>query len=247
MSIFYREEPKKLDVVGHLEELRRRILISLGILTAASIFAFSQGEKILIFVKRPAQALIPHLIYIGPTEAFASYLKISLLAGFIISFPVMLYHAWAFIAPAVSRELRGRIVAWFIFAFLLFIAGVGFSYCLAIPAALRFLINFGEGVAIPQISLGRYISFFGALILVGAVVFEVPVAIGLMADAGFVRTEILRQKRLYAVLAILIFAAIITPTQDIINMLMFALPMMLLYEVGILIAAIIEKRKERRT
>lgn len=243
MSAFYREEPKKLDVVSHLEELRRRILISLGILAIASVFAFSQGEKILVLVKKPVETLIPQLIYIGPTEAFASYLKISLLAGFIISFPVMLYHAWAFIAPAISKALQGRMVAWFIFAFLLFIAGVAFSYCLAIPAALRFLINFGEGIAIPQISLGKYISFFGALILVGAVVFEIPVAIGLMTDAGLIGTRILRQKRLYAILAILVFAALITPTQDIVNMLMFALPMILLYEVGILLATIIEKRR----
>ena len=96
-----------------------------------------------------------------------------------------------------------------------------------------------------MITLGKYISFFGALVLVGGIVFEIPVAIGLLTDVGLLKTRTLRKKRHYAVLAIMIFAAIITPTQDILNMLLFAIPMMLLYEVGILIASAIERRKEQ--
>jgi len=243
MSAFYQEELKKLDVVSHLEELRRRILVSLGVLAVVSIFAFMQGDRILVIVKRPVLPLVSNLIYIGPTEAFVSYLKISLLTGFIISFPIILYHAWAFISPAISKELRGRIVVWFIFALVLFMTGITFSYCVAIPAALKFLINFGKDVAIPQITLGKYISFFGALILVGGIVFEIPVVMGLLTDAGLIKTRVLREKRHFAVIIIMIFAAVITPTQDVLNMLMFAIPMVLLYEVGLLISKAIERRK----
>jgi len=125
----------------------------------------------------------------------------------------------------------------------LFMTGITFSYCVAIPAALKFLINFGRDVAIPQITLGKYISFFGALILVGGIVFEIPVVMGLLTDAGLIKTRVLREKRHFAVLIIMIFAAVITPTQDVLNMLMFAIPMVLLYEVGLLISKAIERRK----
>ncbi len=243
MSAFYQEELKKLDVVTHLEELRRRILVSLVVLVIISIFAFMQGDKILAIVKRPIRTLVPDLIYIGPTEAFVSYLKISLLTGFIIGFPVILYHAWAFISPAILKEIRGRIVIWFIFALALFMTGITFSYYVAIPAALKFLINFGQDVAIPRITLGKYVSFFGALIMVGGIVFEIPVVMALLTDAGIIKTRVLREKRHFAVLIIMIFAAVITPTQDVLNMLMFAIPMVLLYEVGLLISKAIERRK----
>ncbi|MCK4851784.1 MAG: twin-arginine translocase subunit TatC [Candidatus Omnitrophica bacterium] len=243
MSAFCPEEPKKLDIVSHLEEFRKRILISLGVLAGASIFTFSRGDSILSIVTKPVLTLVPELIYIGPAEAFTAYLTTALLSGFILGSPFFLYQAWAFIAPAISRGSRRRAAAWFLSAMLLFIAGIAFSYYLAIPGALKFLLNFGAGVATPRITLGRYISFFAALILAGGVVFEIPVAMGLLTDTGLINTRTLRRKRPHAMLGILIFAAVITPTQDIVNMLMFALPMALLYEAGLLLARGIERGK----
>lgn len=245
MNPFYPEETKKLDVISHLEELRRRILGCLLVLVLATVIAFWQGDRVMTFVKRPILAFADKLIFISPTEAFVAYLKVALLSGFIISFPVILFHAWAFLSPALSGNVRKRMVLWLALALVLFFAGITFSYFLAIPVALDFLIGFGRGIAIPMITLGKYISFFGALVLVGGVVFEIPVVIGLLTDAGLLKTRMLRKKRHYAVLAIMIFAAVITPTQDILNMLLFAIPMMLLYEAGILIASAIERRKEQ--
>ena len=245
MSPFYREEPEKLNIIHHLEELRKRILISLGILAAATVFTFSQGDELLAAVKRPLLPLVPGgLIFISPAEAFTAYLKISLLAGFIISFPFILYHVWTFISPAVSKESRKRMSLWFICSLMLFLAGIAFSYYIAVPAALKFLINFGSDIATPRITLGSYTSFFGALVLAGGTVFEIPVIMVFMADTGLLKTRVLKEKRHLAVIGILIFAAVITPTQDIFNMLLFALPMILLYEAGLFIAVIVEKRKK---
>ena len=139
--------------------------------------------------------------------------------------------------------LRGRVAVWFITALCLFFAGILFGYFVAIPAALNFLLEFSRGIAVPMITLGKYISFFGALILVGGLVFEIPVFIGLLSDAEVLKVAVLKAKRHYAFLIIMILAAIITPTQDIFNMLLFAIPMILLYEIGIVVASKIERGK----
>ena len=243
MSPFYPQETKKLDVIGHLEELRKRILFSLIVICIASVIAFWKGNFLMTLVKEPIRDLADELIFLSPTEAFIAYIKVALLSGFIISFPVILYHLWAFLFPALSGKVKGRISLWLGFAFILFFSGIAFSYYIAIPAALNFLIKFGSEIASPRIALGKYISFFGALILVGGLIFEIPIIIGLLTDTGILKTSILRKKRHYAILVIMIIAAIITPTQDIFNMLLFAVPMMLLYETGIIIGLLIELKK----
>jgi sec-independent protein translocase protein TatC len=243
MSPLYPRENRKLDVIGHLEELRRRILFFLAVLVLMSAVSFWQGDKLMVLVRSPIKELVDTLIFISPTEAFVAYVKVSLLSGFILSFPVLAYHSWKFLAPAFPKETRGRAVLWVFFALFLFFGGVAFSYFLAIPAALKFLINFSSPIAVPMITLGKYVSFFGAFILVGGIVFEIPVAIGLLTDAGLLRSRTLREKRAYAVLVLMVFAAVVTPTQDIINMLIFAVPMIALYEIGIVISSLIEKEK----
>ncbi|MBD3427309.1 MAG: twin-arginine translocase subunit TatC [Candidatus Omnitrophica bacterium] len=241
MTPIYPEERKKLDVIGHLEELRKRILICLAALVIAGAFSFWKGGFLMSLVRRPVNGLVDELIFISPTEAFVAYIKVALLTGFIVSFPLVLYNFWGFIAPALDRRKRYRMLIWLGFALALFLAGILFSYFVAIPAALNFLLNFSEGIAVAKITLGKYISFFGALVLVGGITFEIPIIIGVLADIGLLRASVLRRKRHYAILAILVFAAVITPTQDILNMLIFALPMIILYEIGIVIATLIEK------
>jgi sec-independent protein translocase protein TatC len=243
MNAFYPKETKKLDVISHLEELRRRILFCLAFFLISGIISFTKADLIMKAMRRPLEGLVAELIFISPTEAFTAYIKIALLAGFIMSFPVILYHVWAFLSPAVPKATRRHIIVWLLFALVFFFSGIAFSYFIAIPLALNFLIGFGREVASPKITLGNYISFCGALTLVGGIIFEIPIVMGLLADAGLLKTSTLRRKRHYAVLAILVFAAVITPTQDIMNMLLFAVPMMALYEVGLVIATFVGKKK----
>ena len=242
MSPIYPEERKKLDVITHLEELRKRILICLAALVFVAVLSFWKGGAIMTLVQRPIRGLVDELIFISPTEAFIAYIKVSLLFGFVVCFPLILYQFWAFIAPALSKEKRSRMIVWMTFALALFLAGILFSYFLAIPAALKFLLRFSSGIAVAKITLGKYISFFGALVLVGGITFEIPIIIGFLVDVGLVKTRVLKRKRHYAILAIMVFAAIITPTQDILNMLLFAVPMMVLYEIGIIVGAVLERK-----
>ena len=237
----YPPEAQKLNVVEHLEELRRRILISLAVLVCVSGCLFVNGKQIMLAVKNPLDILHLHLIFITPTEVFTAYLRVSFLFGFILSFPFLLYQVWAFLAPAISRTHRKNIILWMVLAIICFVIGILFSYYIALPVALKFLIHFGQALATPQITVAKYVSFFSALILLGGLVFEIPVFLGLLTDLGLIKSKMLKEKRQYALLIILIVAAVITPTQDIINMGMFALPMILLYEIGILISQFVER------
>ncbi|MGB2879398.1 MAG: twin-arginine translocase subunit TatC [Candidatus Omnitrophota bacterium] len=246
MSALYPEETKKLDVVSHLEELRKRILFCLAAFLIASIFCFIKGNVLMMIMRRPLEGLVAELIFIGPTEAFVAYLKTALLAGFIISFPVVLYHLWAFLSPAVPKGTRHHVVIWLVFALVFFFSGVAFSYYIAVPLALNFLIDFGKEWASAKITLGKYISFFAALTLIGGIVFQIPIIMGLLADAGIMESAVLRRKRHYALLVILVFAAIITPTQDVMNMLLFAVPMVALFEIGLIVSRVVENGKRRR-
>ena len=246
MSAVYKEEPKRLDFLTHLEELRRRILIIIVFFVLIALTLFSKGEYFLSILKRPI-GTASELIFISPTEAFTSYLKIIFLASFIISFPVILFQLWAFMHPAFSGKRKNRIAVWLSSALGFFAAGILFSYFIAIPAALKFLLNFGSGIASPMITLGRYTSFVAALILVGGIVFEIPILIGLLTDIGILKADYLRKKRPQALIGIMIAAAIITPTQDILNMLMFAIPMVLLFEIGVILSKIIENKKIHKT
>lgn len=243
MSELYPPESQRMDVVGHLEELRRRILVVLAVFVVLSIVLFSQGRLLLAMAQRPAVGLIKEFIFLTPTEVFVSYLKVVMLAAFLVSFPLLAFEGWAFLSPAFSAEARRHVWIWLAFAILCFFGGIAFSYLIVLPAALKFLLLFGEGLATPTISLAKYVSFFGALVLVGGCTFEIPVVMGLLAQVGIINAPMLRATRKYAVIVILVIAAIVTPTQDVVNLLLFAGPMMLLYEIGIWVAALQKKDK----
>jgi sec-independent protein translocase protein TatC len=147
-----------------------------------------------------------------------------------------------FLMPAIAPDKRKALLYWFAASLLLSASGIIFSYFLALPFALKFLIDFAGGAAIPMISIGRYFSFAGALLLTGALVFQIPVVMTVLSSIGIWNAASLRKNRKYAIVAIFIISAIITPTQDIVNMLIFAVPMLGLYEIGILASMIIEKK-----
>jgi sec-independent protein translocase protein TatC len=244
VSGLYPEESQKLDVVGHLEELRRRILISLAFLAAFTCIFFFRGNELMAVVKYPLRSWGTRLVFIGPAEPFMAYVKIALLAGFFLSFPFILYQAWMFFAPALPVKSRRNMMIWIGLALALFITGVVFSYSLALPAALDFLIGFGKKIAVPNITIDQYVSFFTAFMLIGGFIFEIPLVIGLLTDIGVIQSALLKKKRHMALVIILVVAAVITPTQDVFNMMVFAIPMYLLYESGIFLAGIIEERKK---
>lgn len=245
MSELYPPESQRMDLVGHLDELRRRILVCLVFLIVVTAVLFSQGHSLLAFLELPARGSIREFIFTSPTEAFATYFKVVLFAAFVACFPVILYQVWGFLSPALPRTSRRAVLAWLLFAMVSFLGGIVFSYGVLLPSAFHFLVGFGEGIARPMISLSQYFSFAVAIVLIGGLAFEIPFVMGILTEAGILQSRALRSGRRYAILGIIIAAAVITPTQDIFNMAIFAGPMILLYEVGLLLCCSIERSKIR--
>ena len=224
---------KELTLVGHLSELRQRILVSLAVVLVIMVFAFSHASDILTILKLPSAGSIDQLVFFSPTEAFSTYLKISFFSALVMACPVLLYQLWAFISPAFGKDARAQGTAFLGLSIAAFIAGISFGYFVLLPAAIKFLIGFSQGVLVPMISVGEYISFVTGLLLGCGLVFEMPVLSFLLARLGVLDYRVLRRSWKYALVVIFLVAAIVTPTPDAFNMCLMALPMLVLYELSI--------------
>ncbi len=225
-----------LTLSDHLEELRRRIGISLLAFLATVGVGFTQAEVIIAWLKRPAGDLLPRFVFFAPTEALAAYLKVAGLSGLVLAMPIILWQVWAFIRTGLTKQERGWGLAFVVWGSVLFAAGVAFAYGVLLPASLRLLLGIGRGSLEPVISIDRYLSFVLSILGWCGVVFELPVIIFILAKVGIVTPEFLAQQRPYAVLALVIAAALLTPTTDIVNQMLMTIPMLLLYEVSIPLA-----------
>lgn len=224
---------KPLTLVGHLDELRTRIIVSLVCLGIASALSFPLASHMLKILKLPASGVIEKLVFFSPQEAFLIYMRISILCGLLISMPVILYQFWAFISPAIEEGLRRRATSFLLFCFISFIAGCFFAYFILLPPALRFLLSFAKDELEPVISATKYVSFVVSLIVGCGFVFQMPVLSLLLTKLGIITARFLRSKYKYALIIMFIAAAIITPTPDAFNMFLLAGPMILLYEISI--------------
>jgi len=233
----------EFTVTEHLEELRRRVIFSLLALLLATAAIVPFAPIVLKFLKYPSGGAIERLVFFGPEEAFLIYMRISISAGLVVALPVMLLQLWAFLSPAIDGRFKKHAFLFVSVSFLIFLFGCSFSYFILLPAALKFLLNIGRADLEPVISATRYISFVTGLILACGIVFEMPVVSFFLTRIGAINAGMLRRKFLYAVIAILIAAAVITPTGDAFNMLMLALPMIALYEVSIWISFFSGKRR----
>ncbi|MFH1190266.1 MAG: twin-arginine translocase subunit TatC [Candidatus Omnitrophota bacterium] len=232
---------KEFTITEHLEELRRRALISLFAVIIAAAAAFPLSSHILRFLKYPSGGLIERLVYFGPEEAFVLYVRVSLIAGFIAAFPVIMFQLWAFVSPAMGKDFRKSTLLFALFSSLVFISGCAFAYYMLLPAALDFLLKMGQGELEPVISATRYISFVTGFMLACGAVFEMPVLSYFLTKAGVIGARGLRSKFKYAAVLIVIAAAVITPTGDAFNMFLLALPMFALYEVSIWVSFFTKK------
>ena len=228
------EEPR-LTLAEHLEELRRRLGVSLAALVLAIGISASQVERILQWLRRPAEDLLPTLAFFSPSEPLIAYVKVATLAGLILAMPIILAQLWGFVRAGLTARERSSGLAFIGWGSLQFLAGVAFAYYVMLPVSLRVLLGIGRGVLEPVISVDRYLSFVTAVIVWCGVVFELPVVLFALAKVGIVTPEWLRQQRPYAILVLVILSAIVTPTTDPVTLLLMAAPLWLLYELSILV------------
>jgi sec-independent protein translocase protein TatC len=231
-----------MPMMEHLGELRTRLIKVLVALAVTTIVAFAFSDQLLDFLIRPYRVAEPDsaLAYFRPTEAFSTVMRVSLFGGLILASPVILYQIWRFVAPALTkREKRWAYPLTAIFV-ALFIAGCAVGY-IALERGLVFLLDFGGDALVPVIGAEEYLRFTTRFILAFGIAFEFPVFLFAAAAFGAISSRTLRSNRRWAILVILVAAAVITPSGDPLTMLMLAIPMYLLYEVTIVAIRVILK------
>jgi sec-independent protein translocase protein TatC len=243
-----REDLPTMTLLDHLEELRRRLLHSIIALVVGIAATWGFREPIFIFLARPIQPFLPEgrrLAFLGITDPFIVYFKMCALIGVFAASPFLIYQAYAFIAPGLYSKER-RFAFPFVFAgTLFFVAGGVFAYTVAFPFAVEFLLGMGEPFE-PVITVQKYFGFLMTVILGLGLMFELPIFIFLLAVIGVVTPEFLLRNFRWAVLIIFVVAALITPTPDVVNLCIFAVPTIGLYLLGIGAAWVVTRGKKKR-
>lgn len=233
----------EMPITGHLQEFRQRLMKSVFVLILAAGISFYYAEVLLSWVRHPLGA---DLIFLSPAEAFWADMKIALFFGFLVTFPIILYEVWLFIAPGLLKHERGALVPLFSFGVFLFYGGLSFCHLVALPFALDFLINYGRNAGVqPFISVSNYVDFNLKILLAFALIFELPLVMVVLSKMGLLTPDFLAKNRKYAVLGAFLIAAIATPTPDIFNQVIMAVPLIFLYEVGIITVRLFGGHKQR--
>ncbi len=240
-----------MGFMEHLEELRKRIIWSIGSVGVGFGICYFWHEAIFAWIQKPiVQTLTSHklntqLVYTNPVDPFNMYLKISLIAGIFLASPFVLYQVWGFIAPGLYKNER-RYVAPFMFSTVgLFVAGGLFAYKTVYPAALEFLVTYSLQFT-PMITINEYIGLFMTIVLGLGVIFEMPILVFFLALFGIVSPGWMLRNFRYSILAIFVIAGIITPTADVLNMCIFAAPMIALYVISIGVAYLVHPKHRKK-
>jgi sec-independent protein translocase protein TatC len=239
------EELQRMSLLDHLEDLRKRILYSVIALAVFFFPCWKYVKEVFGFLAAPIRKRGVELSYTGLTDPFIMYFKIAALAAVFLASPFILYQLWAFIAPGLYRREKLFAVPLVLFGTFFFLLGGGFAYYVAFPFAADFLLGIGAGLK-PVILIDRYISFLLTVILGLGLMFELPVFIFLLSWVGIVSTRFLMRYFRHAVVIIFIVAAIITPTPDIVNLCIFAVPTVGLYVLGICAAFMVERFRRKK-
>jgi len=253
-----REETEKesmptMGFLDHLEELRKRIVYSFIAVAVGAGLCWGYREKIYAVMQKPimealrSQHLPEKLVYLNPIDPFNLYLKIAMLGGLFLTSPFVLYQVWMFISPGLYRNEKRYVFPFMASTITLFTLGGYFGYRIAYPRALEFFVKF-NGQFQPMITVGEYTSLFLSIVLGMGLIFEMPILVFFLAFMGIMTPRFMITNFRYAILAIFVIAAIVTPTPDIVNMCVFAAPMLALYALSIGVAYLVhpEQRRARK-
>lgn len=254
-KIAERAELPNMSLLEHLEELRKRVVLSAVGIVVGLALCWHWWERIFNIMQEPifqamrAQHLEPHLVYTNPVDPFNMQIKIALTAGIFVACPWILWQVWQFISPALYRNEKAYVLPFMASTIGLFVGGGLFGYFIVYPASLDFLVHQGTLMknAVPMITITEYMNLFLTIELGLGAVFELPIVIFFLALMGIVSARFLWKNFRYAILVIFVIAAILCPTPDILNMTIFALPMIVLYVISIGIAYMVHpsRRKAR--
>ncbi|HJX34450.1 MAG TPA: twin-arginine translocase subunit TatC [Desulfatiglandales bacterium] len=231
---------KKQPFLSHLEELRERLIKSFIAVGVGCVIGYIFKEELFNLLLWPLKDLLPEgegLIFTGLTEMFFTYLKTAFIAGILFASPVVFYQIWMFIAPGLYQHEKRYIIPFVFFSTVLFVGGALFGYFIVFPMGFKFFLGYSNEYIQALPSVKKYFSISYKLLLAFGIVFQLPLLIFFMSKMGVVTVDFLRRRRPFAVLAAFIIGAILTPP-DIISQFMMAVPLIILYEIGIIVAMI---------
>mgnify|MGYP001104034358 CR=1 FL=1 len=242
--------PAEMPFLDHLEELRKRILWSLAALLVGVGIGFWVVVKfdVLSILIKPVLPFLSDgkLTVLSPTEPFLITLKLAIIVGVLLASPFVIQQAWAFVSPALLPHEKKAIVPTFALGLVLFACGASMAYFAALPVSLKFFQSFLTGSLQSMLTVGPYISFVVRLMLGFGLVFELPVVVLLLTAIGVVDSKMLAAKRRHAIVVMTIVASLITPGDVVLLTLFLMVPLILLYELSISLARLVERRREAR-
>lgn len=239
-----------MPLLVHLEELRKRIIFSVAGVLAGFLSCWSFADRIFGLMQQPIiQALRHHgigggLVYLNPTEPFNLYLEVASVAGLFAASPFVFYQLWLFIAPGLYRKEKRYVLPFLLSTVGLFMAGGMFGYKMVYPASLDFLIGYGQRFQ-PMITIGEYTKLFVTITMGLGLIFEMPILVFFLTLMRLITARWMWRNLRYSILVIFIVAAVVTPTADILNMCLFAAPMVALYAVSMGVAWLVSFKRER--
>mgnify|MGYP006296950645 CR=1 FL=1 len=241
----------EMPFLDHLEELRWRILWSVLAVFVGAVVGFLMVHYLGVMevLIRPIQPMLgegERLKYLSPADPFFLVLKLSVILGVVLASPIVIYQIWAFLSPALEEHERKVIIPALYLGLVLFCAGVAMAYFIALPVTLRFLMGFLPGFLEQQIVAGPYLAFVTKLLIAFGVVFELPVVVMILTAMGLLTPDCLREKRRHAVVAITVLASFLSPGDVITVTLLMMIPLVLLYELSIILSGLIYRGRLKR-
>jgi len=238
---------EEMPLMSHLDELRKRLIISSVAWLAGFLGCYSVAEKLFKYISQPVYNALPSgssLVFIQATEPFFTYLKVAAVAGLLLALPIILWQIWGFVAPGLYRNEKRFAIPFVLMSCLCFGLGTYFGFFFVFPTIFTFLITFGTGTGEinAMLSMGSYLSLSTRLLLAFGLVFELPIIIFFLARMGVVDHKWLAAKRKMAILMAFVIGAMITPP-DVFSQASIAVPFIILYEVGIIVARLFGKKK----
>lgn len=229
-----------MTFLDHLEELRQRIFFSLIAVAITATAAFFFAPRVIDLLTRP----VAKLVFLAPAEAFLVQLKTALVTGLVVAAPIVFYQFWRFIRPALHRNEARDVASAVFFSTVLFAGGLSFAYFVMIPFAMKFLLSYETGKLTAMISIDKYISTVGAFMLAAGLIFQMPVVIFFLTRLGVVSARWMLRNQRVAIVVILVIAAIVSPP-DAFSQVMMAIPLLLLYELSVLVSFLARPRNVR--
>lgn len=239
-----REE--EIAVTEHLEELRKRIIVVLIFITAASVIAYSKIIILIEFMKEPLRSFNVNLVYFSLTEGFITRFKLSVFVGIVCVSPIIFYEIIRFIAPGLKKKEKKLLYCSLFFVCLFFCLGVLFGYIFILPYTLEFLMSYSKSYLNPILSGSMYLGFIGTFCLIVGIIFIIPLFMIVLGIVGVINSKILRKSRKYIVLSIMTIELSFIPTADMLTFWIIILPVVVVYEVAIWTIYFIERRKSKK-